>query len=207
MASCRSKYVFKGANRRYVCICCTVTWALLCFMFLKYVLFWRRLTSAYCKCKIRLSEEISYCFRLHVCNADRRSSPSELPIFSYNKFQQEKTRANPCISSVVRGLCHTSHCIWGQAMKLCISPTFIFFPCAHSKLIVAFRKQLLDQKSYSKLFVSCFPRTDSEQKLLLSMQRFPSMDFLHVQWQDRCCYGLWSSRSSNNESALLLLRA
>lgn len=111
-------------------------------------------------------------------NGDRSSSPSELPIFNYDKIQQtQKTWIKPCTSSVIRGLCFTCHRIWGQAMKLCISPLFISFPCAHSKLIVAFRKQMLDQKSYNKLFVSCFLRTDSEHKLLLSMQRFPAWTF------------------------------
>lgn len=40
--------------------------------------------------------------------------------------------------------------IWGSAMGLCLSPLFISFPCAHPKIILPFREEMLDQKSYSK---------------------------------------------------------
>lgn len=124
-----------------------------------------------------------------LCDADGTRSPSDLPLFS----------------DMTRPSCTCCN-IWGQPMELCIPSLFISLLCAHPKVILPFKEEKLDQKSYSKEYLlHVFPGLTSGHKELLSMQRFPSMGFLHVQWQDRCCYGLWSWRSTNNESVLLLL--
>lgn len=125
-----------------------------------------------------------------LCDADGTRSPSDLPLFS----------------DMTRPSCTCCN-IWGQPMELCIPSLFISLLCAHPKVILPFKEEKLDQKSYSKEYLlHVFPGLTNGHKELLCMQRFPSMGFLHVQWQDRCCYGLWSWRSTNNESVLLLLR-
>lgn len=96
-----------------------------------------------------------------------------------------------------------------------VSPWSCAYPHLLSLFSVTTSKQffLLRRRNWArspiakKYFLHVFPGLTSGHKELLSVQRFPSTDFLHVQWQDRCCYGLWSWRSTNNESVLLLLRS
>lgn len=124
------------------------------------------------------------------CDADGKRSPSGLPLFS----------------DMSRSTC-TCFNIWGEPMELRIPSLFISFLCDHPKVILPIKEEKLDLKYYSKdCLLHAFPGLTAGHRELLSVQTFPSMDFLHVQWQDRCCYGLWSWRSTNNESVLLLLR-
>lgn len=113
-----------------------------------------------------------------------------------------------------RGVLLVCHCFQGPAAHVItsgVSPwscaLFISLLCDHPKVIPSIKREKLDQRSYSKEYLLyVFPGLACGHKEFLSVQRFPSMDFLHVQWQGWCCYGLWSWRSTNNESELLLLR-
>lgn len=137
--------------------------------------------------KSDLVEKYRITWAATLCDADGKRSPSGLPLFS-------------------RSSCTCCN-IWGQPIELHMPSLFISLLCEHPKVILPIKKEKLDQRSYSKEFLLyAFPGLTSGHKELLSVQRFPSMDFLHVQWQDQYCYGLWSWRSTNNESELLLLR-
>lgn len=92
---------------------------------------------------------------LHVPHGTR--SPSELPLFSATTRssrwgRNEWSPAHHLLSE--ERVCCTCYNIWGQAMELCVSPLFISFPCAHPKIILPFREETLDQKSYSKQYLS-----------------------------------------------------
>lgn len=149
-----------------------------------------RLTHSYSKYEIRFSGEI----------------PNYLSPYTLWCRWKEESFWSAIVFRYVRSTC-TCFNIWGEPMELCIPSLFISFLCDHPKVILPIKEEKLDLKSYSKdCLLHAFPGLTTGHKELLSVQTFPSTDFLHVQWQDRCCYGLWSWRSTNNESVLLLLR-
>lgn len=91
-----------------------------------------------------------------LCDGDGTRTPSELPLFSATtRSIPGRNERSPALHLLPEErVCCTCHNVWGQAMELCISPLFISFPCARPKIVLPFKEETLDQKSYSKEYLS-----------------------------------------------------
>lgn len=166
------------------------------------ILFWKGLAHSYCKCEIRFVEKYAVAWGPTLCNGDGTRSRSKLPLFS-------ATRSSRWGSEAQQFICCQRSVFAVHAVISGVKPWSWAYSNFSSPLSVPTPKEffLLGRRTGSPTANSIclmFPR-DWQWAWVTVHADSPTETF--CMCSDRIDAVMWSWRSTNNESVLLLLRA